>query len=236
MALSGYVLDRASVSESRVEDMWKLFERYYDKVDHDRFVSDLGEKKWVLMLEEEGALAGFTTLVAMEAAGVRAVFSGDTIIDRAHWGEWELARAWGRFVLQLEVDYWFLISKGFRTYGMLPLFFREFWPRHDQDTPPDKRALIDALAKARYPNDYFPATGIIKFAQPHGQLRADFADVPDHRTDDPHVRFFLQRNPGYKEGEELACVASLARENLTEIAQRLASKATQRRLKPPEPV
>jgi hypothetical protein len=47
------------------------------------------------------------------------------------------------------------------------------------------------------------------------------AEVPAHRLRDPHVAFFLQRNPGYRQGDELACLADIAKENFTRLAWRV---------------
>src|SRR5205823_6261147 len=103
---------------------------------------------WVIQLIDPvtDALCGFSTqaLLDVDVAGrrpVKALFSGDTIIDRGHWGVSALTRVWGRLALSL-IDalpstelYWFLISKGYKTYRFLPVFFREFYPRHDAPTP-----------------------------------------------------------------------------------------------------
>ena len=43
--------------------------------------------------------------------------------------------------------YWFLISKGYKTYRFLPLFFREFYPRHDAPTPAWAKEILDALGR-----------------------------------------------------------------------------------------
>ena len=66
------------------------------------FEADLRNKDFVVTLREpSGALAGFSTLAVIEAeiGGVRlrAIYSGDTIIDHAHWGTQALAFTWIRF-------------------------------------------------------------------------------------------------------------------------------------------
>ncbi len=116
--------------------------------------------------------------------------------------------------------YWFLIVKGYRTYLYLPSFFHEFYPRHDRATPPFETALIARLAGSRYPDAFEPATGLVRFPESHGHLAPDLAEVPPHRADDPHVRFFLARNPGYVRGHELVCVAEISPTNMKGLARR----------------
>ena len=122
-------------------------DRHYEHVRRPAFDADLDEKQWVILLSDPATdeIRGFSTQVVLhtEAEGrpIRALFSGDTIVDRAHWGDPTLAHVWGRLALSLidaaaeEEFYWFLISKGYKTYRFLPLFFREFYPRHDAATP-----------------------------------------------------------------------------------------------------
>jgi hypothetical protein len=191
----------------------------------------LAEKDWVIVVADpSGQLCGFSTqrVLEVEVAGrlVSALFSGDTIIDRAHWGDQALAHVWGRLALSL-IDrggadlYWFLISKGYKTYRFLPVFFHEFYPRHDTATPGLARAVLDALAGSRYPEDYDPEKGIIRATPQQYWLRPDLADVPVERLADPHVRFFLACNPGYRWGDELCCLAPLTRDNFTRAAYRV---------------
>ncbi len=138
--LQSRVVPVAEITQVDAHAMFQIFTRHYDCVSSDRFLLDLAEKDCVLVLREgSGAICGFSTqkLLRVSVAGVRirAVFSGDTIVDRAHWGEQELGRCWCRYVSSLYAEepdvplYWFLISKGYRTYLYLPLFFlRTFIP------------------------------------------------------------------------------------------------------------
>src|SRR5439155_11047971 len=117
--------------------------------------------------------------------------------------------------------YWFLISKGYKTYRFLPVFFREFFPCHDAPTPAATQAVIDALARSRYPDDYDAGAGIIRAGAWQYRLREGLADVTPERLRDPHVRFFQARNPGHAQGDELCCVAPLTRANFTPAAYRV---------------
>ena len=125
---------------------------------------------------------------------VKALFSGDTIIDRERWGDHALCHVWGRLALSL-IDahpgaelYWFLISQGYKTYRFLPVFFHEFYPRHDRPTPDRVKAVIDALARGRYPEAYDEGNGVIRATPLQCRLRAGLADVTPERLRDPHVR------------------------------------------------
>src|SRR5262249_26242236 len=148
---------------------------------------------------------------------VKALFSGDTIVDRDHWGDNALAHVWGCLALSLIDDhagaelYWFLISKGYRTYRFLPLFFHEFYPRHDAPTPAEVKAVLDGLGRHKYPATYDAAAGVVRADRFKDRLRPGLAELTPQRLRDPHVRFFAERNPGHVHGEELCCLAPLTR-------------------------
>jgi len=226
------IVEPANLSGERRDAMFDLLSRHYDEVSRERFESDLAEKDAVILLEDAaGIMSGFSTQkvlrVSVDGRTVRALFSGDTVIDRSRWGEQELCRGWSRYagaLLAAEPHtplYWFLISKGYRTYLYLPVFFREFYPRPGSLTPPLAQGTLDALATAKFGERYDRDSGLITFPQSHGQLTADLAIVPAHRRDDEHVQFFLARNPDYARGTELACLAVISPDNLTDFGRRL---------------
>jgi hypothetical protein len=229
--LYGEAVPAQGLSGSQVERLSALYQEHYDGADPARFRADLAEKEWAILLRERetGLIVGFSTQMLIDATvqgrSVRALFSGDTIIHRAYWGSQELVRTWCRFAGQAKaLDpvlplYWFLISKGHRTYLYLPLFFETFSPRHDRETPPFEEQLLDTLSRARYGAAYNPETGLIRHADLHDRLKPDL-DASPSRESNPHVRFFLQKNPAYAEGTELACVAEISPENMRSLARR----------------
>ncbi len=156
------------------------------------------------------------------------VYSGDTIIRPAYWGTPALPSVWIKRVLALAAQmpqpvYWLLISSGYKSYRFLPVFYREFYPRYDRPTPPDLQRTLDLLAQDRFGEQYDATTGIVRFIGGGTPLRPGVADVNKERQRNPHIRFFLARNPGHALGDELVCLTQIAWENLTPAGQRMAS-------------
>jgi hypothetical protein len=116
--------------------------------------------------------------------------------------------------------YWLLLTSGFRTYRFLPVFFRRFAPQVDAEDAP-LQGLLDTLARERFGDRYYPGTGIVRFARPQ-VLVDELLTLPDGRALDPHVGFFLDRNPGHVVGDELACIARVHETNFTAAARRMA--------------
>lgn len=233
MTLVGRLVPVAEVTRAQRDAMFALMDRYYENVRRDVFESDLTEKQWVIQVlhPRDGELCGFSTQMLLDVTvggrPITALFSGDTIIDRAHWGDSALTHVWGRLALRLIDErpdaelYWFLISKGYKTYRFLPIFFHAFYPHPERPTPEGMEAVLDGLARAKYPHTYDAERGIIRAGAGHDRLRAGVAEITPQRLRDPFVRFFLERNPGHVRGEELCCLAPLTRANFTPAAYRV---------------
>lgn len=216
--------------------MRALLSRHFEGVEEEQFRADLAEKNWVLLLENDGGeLEGFSTLLlySAEIGGRLAtvVYSGDTVVDPSAWGSSILAPAWIGSVLALHERYgqgplyWLLLTSGFRTYRLLRVFWREYFPRFDRDTPPAVRELVARLARERFGERFDASRGVVRFARPQ-RLKGPLAEVPAARRNDPHVAFFLAANPGHREGDELACWAELALSNLTAAGRRMVRAGT----------
>lgn len=236
MSHTNAILAADEVDHRTRAEMFRLMTQYYDGMRRDEFDRDLAEKHWVIAVSDEaGRLCGFSTQrlleVELEGRAVRALFSGDTIVDRDHWARNPLAGLWGRLALALvdrhpgEPLYWFLISKGYKTYRFLPLFFHEFYPRVDVTTPESQQRVLNQLARAKFPAQFDAAAGIVRSRQDGCRLRSGVAEVTARHLADPHTRFFCQQNPRHAQGDELCCLAPLSRENFTRAAWKVINAA-----------
>jgi hypothetical protein len=242
MRLRSTIQDVADLSSSDRDTMFRLMDQSYVNKRREVFDADLVAKRWVILVRRpiDDAIIGFSTQTMIEVEvsdnHITALYSGDTIIDPSEWGDPSLAHAWGNFALDL-IDrhsaaqgplYWFLTSKGFRTYHYLPLFFRLYFPCFATATSRPEQLVIDALGNRIGGDRYDTQRGII-----HADSRSDFvrpqlAEISARRQSDKHVRFFIERNPYFGRGDELCCLAPLSRENFTAAAYRVIGL-------PPEP-
>jgi hypothetical protein len=223
-------LPRVEVSAEDRNEMFGLLARHFDGVTRSQFDCDLAEKNWVILLKCGRRLVGFSTLLAYESSfhdePVSVVYSGDTIVAPEAWGSNALARAWIACVRDLRASYprgkyyWLLLTSGFRTYRFLPVFWKEFYPRYNHPTPAAERSLLQSLARERFGSQFDPATGIVRFHRPQ-RLRHGLDTVPAGRMTDPHIAFFLARNCGHADGDELICLTELTDENLTAAGRRM---------------
>ncbi|MGI9302221.1 MAG: hypothetical protein ACR2RB_05870 [Gammaproteobacteria bacterium] len=226
--------------------MFRLYSRHYGASSEARFYTDLEDKDYVLRLHKaNGALVGFSTLAVyeqdIEEEVVGVIYSGDTIIDPRYWGHQRLAFTWLRFAGQIKVRnpqqslYWFLIVKGHRTYRYLSAFSRVYYPAPDKPVPPEIQTLMDTLARHRFGGAYDPGTGLVHFPSSRGHLVQTLAEVPVKDRHRAEVRYFLERNPRYVDGDELVCLCELSAENLKPLARRLFSAGMESALDTPQP-
>jgi hypothetical protein len=200
--------------------MFALFVRYYDDVTPEQFYRDLAEKTDVFYLQEvsTGRLVGFSTIKKTYLDKPHfcvCLFSGDTVIDKLYWGRKNLQIAFSRYIFNTKMQnfgrpvYWFLISKGFKTYMMLRRNFRISYPNFKRETPAPLQAVLQHFYENRYGCSYDPKTSLIQGSDIHGMVRNSLARPDPEDEFNPDIAFFLHKNPNYFRGVELACISEV---------------------------
>lgn len=226
MRLRGEIKSVDTLSRDEKNRMFQLMNIYFYGVTKDNFNKDLQEKDWVIVLYDNlaGQIQGFSTLMFMQETvcgiPIKAVFSGDTIINKDYWGETTLAKIWLEFIYSLKQKYgdtklfWFLITMGYKTYRYLPVYCKKFYPHCDEETPEFEKRVLDALAFKKFGLAYNSKSGIIHFDKPRERLKPNVADIDQARLKNKHIDFFVRKNPFYASGDELACISELSEENI----------------------
>lgn len=225
MTLTGSILRIDDLTDPDIRIMYELMQIYYDNVAWDDFNRDLRSKSRVILLRSAGVIKGFSTQLlydrVIDGRAVSILFSGDTIISRDYWRSFALPVTWVRMMRTIKSQnpdrplYWFLISKGHRTYRFLPTFFKRYFPGVEDGASDFEIRLLARLACEKFGDSFDPATFIVAAADGSQRLRDEMCDISDDRIKNKHVAFFLERNPGYVYGDELACIAEFCESNLT---------------------
>lgn len=225
-----HLVPRTELTAAQKSEMFQLLAQHFDGVTPEQFARDLAEKNLALLLQRGETLVGFSTLLAyttdFDGAAVNVIYSGDTIVTPEAWGTTALPRAWVAGVESLRATlpparcFWLLLTSGFRTYRFLPVFWREFFPRFDSPTPSSMQRLLDQLAAERFGAQFDHGAGIVHFPRPQ-RLRDGLHEIPSGRGNDPHIAYFLSRNPDHANGDELVCLTELCSDNLTAAGRRM---------------
>lgn len=219
------LIKREDITDHDIKRMYSLMQDAYDYVQYASFVEDLSNKQYIgLLIDLENTIQGFTTYaINPKNTGTQEyniIFSGDTIIHPNFWGSQEMIKGGVKaagFITQTDPQkkwYWFLISKGHRTYMYLPLFFEKFYPAFDPLRQDALFPIVDKCASALYPNDWKAKQGLIVFTESHGQLKPELAEASYKKKNNRHVAFFLEKNPSFYKGDELACITLLNSSNM----------------------
>ncbi len=215
--LKGEVKKIQEFTDEQISMMYHLMSEFYDDTSEEVFRKDFSNKDYCLVLHnEEDMLVGFTTQKVMELdvdnKTIRGVFSGDTIIHKDYWGDMELFKIWAGFwfnYTQEDEFYWFLICKGYKTYRMLPVFWTEFYPNYRCETPEFEKHIIDAYATYLYSDEYNAKTGVVEYKTIKDKLKTGVADIGERELRNRDIAFFCEKNPGYKLGNDIACLAKI---------------------------
>ena len=208
------------LSEKNINQMYNVFEKYYGEVSKEVFTSDLLKKNHVIILIDkmDHTIKGFSTILDyhFELAGkkVKGVFSGDTIIEKEYWGGSALQMAFIGYMFKEKLKkpltplYWFLISKGYKTYLLMANNFINHYPRFESETPREHKSIMDKFASDMYGNAYDANDGLIKFPGVHDHLKNNVAPITEEmKMNNERIGFFAKSNSSWETGSELVCLA-----------------------------
>jgi hypothetical protein len=215
-----------SLNENQVEAMFQIFSKYYNNTDKEQFLKDLYDKSRVFLLLDKATntIQGFSTIknidVEFNSKVVRGVFSGDTIIEKEYWGQGTLGVAflkhlfWEKLKKPFDPLYWFLISKGYKTYLLMANNFSNHYPRFEKATPEMEQHLIDSFSSSLYGHYYDKEAGVISYSKVEVStkdcLREEVSPITDELINsNKRIRFFAKMNPSWQQGDELSCVAKM---------------------------
>lgn len=223
--LYSQTLKISEVTPSQKREMFEVFDKYYANSCYETFSKDLKSKDSVFLLKDslENKIRGFSTIanltyVSKGGKRHRAVFSGDTIIEKEFWGQGTLGVAFLKYLFIEKLKrpfsplYWYLISKGFKTYLLMANNFDEHWPRFEEETPESKKELISNFSKIMYPDNYDESQGLIKFDSNEDKDSLKYGVAPitkKLKEENKRVNYFDSVNPNWQSGDELCCIASM---------------------------
>jgi len=211
----------SQLSAAQITRMFHIMDAYYADFTEAQFRADLAAKDEVILLHDDnGAIVGFSTLLArpmwVNGRKIISLYSGDTVLEKAYWGNGALAAAFGLYMIRLRLKhfftpaYWFLMSKGYKTYLLMTNNFLYYFPRFDRPTPREAQNLISAFYGEHFAGRFDARTGLVTALKQSGHLKLAVADIEPRLLAHPRIKFFSDRNPGWQNGDELACVARVS--------------------------
>lgn len=215
-----------SITVSNIRQMYDLYSKYYERTSLDIFLRDISKKSGVILVyrKSDDQIVGFSTVqffdFQVNGKRVRGVFSGDTVVEKEYWGKNALANTFyrrliiERFKHPFVPFYWFLISKGYKTYLLMTNNFYNYYPNINGKDAKYK-PVAEAFCNATFPEAFDRERMLLDFGGDYVSLKETVADItPEERARDPNIAFFEERNPTWNRGTELPCLAACDYESL----------------------
>lgn len=125
----------------------------------------------------------------------------------------------------------YLMGKAFShiSYVALFCFLSEVYPRYDQETPDRERRLIHEFARSvQMSNEvYNPDTFVLE--RELSNLKSHAAPLADSDLANPHIRFFVDNNPGWCSGHCMFFIAKITWNDIFRIIWKSVKRAQQGR-------
>ncbi len=216
----------SSVTVTHIKQMYDLYAKYYENTSLDVFLTDLSKKSGVILVTRavDDQIVGFSTQtffdLKVDGKRVRGIFSGDTIIEQAYWGNNALANTFYRRLIIERLKrpfvpfYWFLISKGYKTYLLMTNNFYNYYPNVNGKDERYRR-VTEAYCQQLFPEAFDRQKMLLDFGESYVRLKGDVASItPELVAANPHIAFFEKVNPSWRRGTEVPCLAACDYESL----------------------
>lgn len=210
----------SGITVTNIKQMYDLYASYYENTSLDIFLNDLSKKSGAILVtrKSDDKIVGFSTQtffdIKVDGKRVRGIFSGDTIIEKRYWGNNNLGGVFYRLVMKERIKrpfipfYWFLISKGYKTYLLLTNNFYNYYPSI-KGNKEEYRRVTEAYCEQLFPDAFDKENMLLNFGDDYVRLKDDVATItPELSAANPKIAFFEKANPTWRRGTELPCLAA----------------------------
>ncbi len=224
------LINMNKIDDKTKNEMFKLFNKYFN-CEKNMFFSDLQSKKTIVLLKNSNRdIVGFTSMdISIEESKnskIVILFSGNTIVDEKYRNDLLLITGFLEFAVRTQTEYpdykmfWHLICEGYKTYRYLPLSFNRFYPHYKEEPLQYEKELMDKISIKRFNKYYDKKTDIIHIPGSES-LKSNFSKIHQNKLEDKHIKFFVDKNPFYENGDKLSCIAEISYNNLKAIPKRI---------------
>lgn len=231
-----HFVERADIGYSQIQEMYAIYEKYYENTNFGLFLSDLNKKQGAILIFHplSNIIVGFSTIAINQfkvgKKNYTTVFSGDTVIEKEFWGSRALTVGMVKFLIKLRIKrptdklYWILISKGYKTYLLLANNFYRYYPNVDGKHA-DLAPIVEYYCEQYFADYYDEQTGLLNFGDDYQPLKGEVAPISEKmRRQNRKIKFFEDMNPSWTAGTELPCIGELGWSDLLLYPTRLMSK------------
>ncbi|ATO19126.1 hypothetical protein BS636_05340 [Acinetobacter sp. LoGeW2-3] len=232
----GRYVERKKINEKQLEQMYSIYQDYYENTQFSLFLNDFKKKTGAILLfhPQTDDIIGFSTVAIhhfeLNDKKYTVLFSGDTVVHKDFWGARTLPLVFFKLLVRLRVKYafrefyWLLISKGYKTYLLLAnnyfVYYPHFNGKHKQLSP-----IVEKYCHTYFPVYFDTKTGLLNFGNDYQPLKGEVAPITlEMRKANPKIDFFETMNPTWHLGTELPCIGRFGWSDLARYPIRLMTK------------
>jgi hypothetical protein len=217
------------LSKADWDELVRLYQSVYD-VDPETIKKSINNRTTAYRAFERstGRLVGIAVCGVMRLEvpghGPATVFnSGDTLMapEARGLGLMQQAGIW-EWLRELAHDprttkYVFGLAGTYRMYRTISRMFIDYWPRHDCSIPAPMHTLMDEAGSRAFGDAWRgPEQPVISGRRDHAGVAFE---IPPAELDDDAIRFFVQRNPNYLQGDAIPVLMRMDARNFWSLAQ-----------------
>mgnify|MGYP000093569878 CR=1 FL=1 len=196
-------------------------------------VDALKKRQRIALYKYKGDIVGIAALdiVAEEFEGkkVCSIYTGNTWI-RQDWRNKNLIQALS-FVamIQAKIKYpfhslfWFFGSNNYMSYRLLYNNFDKYWPNIEKETPEWEMNYMRHLGMF-YFDSTLDAETLVWSQKSARSFKDEDTKLTNKQKNDPHIDFYVKRNPGYVHGDRLMCMAPLDKNTIPHVIKLSVSR------------
>ena len=212
---------RESFQEQELRRMLHIYQGSY-KCTWEEFL----EKKETIDLYatyvHEGKIVGFTGMcyqkITVDGKTYMAMYVGQTVVPAEHRGKSLIQKTIIKLLFRHYRSHPFtrLVNWNnavtYRPYLILSKGLKDYYPHVEKQHPPHYKNIQDTLGDIYYRKYYNPQTGLV--IKDVNVMEAHEVSYTLKELADPHIRYYLQRNPGSAQGHGLISFCFGSWENL----------------------
>lgn len=221
-SLRNQLIRKNELSEQDITAMYQLMDSFYENITPKEFLRTLAQKDYIFLVKDQfESIQAFTTLQLLHIPGrkqkVHGILAGDIITHKNYVEDRNIfTDAWMEYQLRQKKQkdlYIFLTCKDYWTFKIFQESFAHCYPNKKEEMPLQIKGLINSFGEYYYSQEYESATGIIKHSCFPRKIKESRMKKMEKALSEEERAFFVRRNPEYKKGYDLICIAELPVEN-----------------------
>ncbi len=196
-------------------------------------IEALKQRQRIALFKYKGEIVGIAAIdifpEVFEGEKACSIYTGNTWV-RQDWRNKNLIQLLA-FMSMIESKirypfhrlYWFFGSNNYMSYRLLYSNFSRFWPALDVQTPEWELNYMRHLGELYFDSTLDRET-LIWSQKGSRSFKEEDTVLADKHKKDPHIQFYLERNPGYMQGDRLMCMAPLDKNTIPNVANLVAKR------------